>query len=433
MSRHSSMHGAGLATFVGGTPTGSAGVANETPTSGRNFGPRDLPAEFIGSAGSISLFAADSLDAISDIWRQFQVTASYTPFQDIDWVACWYQATGAVSNHRPFVVLGFEDDELRLILPLAIVRAGGLNRVCWLAQSANDYNAPLIDPDFATRCKNEQAADIWRIALDACGPVDLVDFCQQPESVGGYQNAFTGHAIASSCDAHLVNLRPGWREFYAGLRGSKSRRRLREKENKLARLGKLQFRCEKEPIARRALVRQAIAWKSRQLDAAGDRNPFAPDSGNTGDVSEIERTLLALCDEPGARHKLRIDSLYVDGRAVAVIIALVASGRYSVFITAHGADETQKYSPGTILLIKAMQLACRAGYAQFDLLAGDEAYKMDWCDGHIALWDDVYGLTLKGKIAAPAGRLARFAKKKLKQNSSALDIVKRLNKLRSLR
>jgi CelD/BcsL family acetyltransferase involved in cellulose biosynthesis len=423
------MRGAGLATSIAGTPSGSVDAANDAPTSGGDVAaPQDLPVKFIGRAGSLSLYVADSIDAVSDIWRQFQTAALHTPFQDIDWIVSWYQAAGAVSDHRPFIVLGYEDDELRLILPLAIVRAGGLNKMCWLAQSANDYNAPLIDPDFTTRCHGDQVAGIWTITLDACGPVDLVEFSQQPQTVAGQPNAFAGRdAVASSCDAHLVNLKPGWREFYASLRGSKSRRRLREKENKLGRLGTLQFRCEKEPIARRTLVSQAIAWKSQQLDATGDRNPFAPDGSG---VSEIERTLLALCDAPGARHKLRVDSLYVDGKAVAVIIALVTGTRYSVFITAHGADETQKFSPGTILLVKAMQLACRAGYVQFDLLAGDEAYKMDWCDGHIALWDEVRGLTLKGKLAAPLGRLARYTKKKLKQSPRMLEIIKRVNKLR---
>lgn len=422
-----------MSNVVSGQSAGLAARASKILPGAAHDRP-DVPAAFIGCVGTISLHASDGLDAISDIWRAFQVTAWHTPFQDIDWVTAWYEAAGRFNGHQPFVVLGYEDGELRLILPLAVTGGGGLSKLCWLGQSANDYNAPVIDAEFAERCRRDLAEDIWTVVVDACVPIDLIEFAQQPEHIAGRANAFIHRAaMPSSCSAHLVNLEPGWAEFYARLRGSKSRKRLREKFNKLARLGRLQFRGEKDPAVRRALVRQAVAWKTQQLEASGDRNPFAPDNTFADGVSEIERTLMTLCDAPGARHKLRTDCLFLDGKAVAVIIALVAGTRYSVFISAHAADDTSRFSPGTILLVKTMQLACRAGYRKFDLLAGDEGYKMDWCDGHIGLWDDVRGLTMKGKAAAPLGRLARHIKKTLKEHPRVLDVVKRANKLRSAR
>ena len=44
-------------------------------------------------------------------------------------------SAGQAAEHRPFIVLGFEEDDLRLILPLATYRSGGLDKLCWMAQT----------------------------------------------------------------------------------------------------------------------------------------------------------------------------------------------------------------------------------------------------------------------------------------------------------
>jgi CelD/BcsL family acetyltransferase involved in cellulose biosynthesis len=85
-----------------------------------------------------------------------------------------------------------------------------------------------------------------------------------------------------------------------------------------------------------------------------------------------------------------------------------------------------------MLLVKTMQLACRAGYQQYDFLAGDEAYKMDWCDEHLGLQDQVRGLTFKGKCAAQFMRMVRQAKIAVKQTPRTLEFVKSLNRRRRL-
>ncbi len=389
----------------------------------------DLPATFIGCAGALELHVADNIEGVADVWRDFQASAWHTPFQDIDWMRAWSGAASPDATCRPFIVLGFEDNELRLILPLCVEQTALLTRLCWLAQSVNDYNAPMMDPQFAARCDRELADEIWSLVLAACGPVDLIEFSQQPAQIAGFDNVFVAvDAKPSSCSAHLVNLKPDWKSFFAGLRGSKSRRRMREKQNKLARLGKVQFRGEKRPAVRRDLIRQAIAWKSAQLEASGDRNPFSPDTDDPDAGSTIERTLLGLAEAAEGRHRLRVDCLFVDQRPVAVIIAFVGGGRYSVFITAHAADETSRFSPGTTLLVKTMELACRAGCRQYDLLAGDEAYKMSWCDEHLELRDEARGLTSKGSLAAAMLRLGVRAKRSLKQSPVLLHSLKRLNR-----
>lgn len=389
------------------------------------------PGDFIGHAGALALFLARDVASISEIWRTFQRTALYTPFQDIDWIQSWLKAAKLKPGYRPFVVLGYDKNELCFILPLAVVQTHGFVRLCWLGQPINDYNAPLLDPGFAERCDQALIESIWYAVYQACGHVDVQDLKRQPAGIAGAVNPFVGQdAIASSCDAHLINLRPGWKDFYKDLRNSRSRKRLRDKKKRLSSLGRTQFRCEKDASAKRRLIRKAVKWKWEQLNASGAHHPFAPDTRVAGEGSVVERTLVGLSELPHAEHKLRVEGLYVAGEPVAVAVVMTTGDRYSVFITAHANDKTSKLSPGKILLVETLQLACRAGYSKYDLLAGDEEYKLHWCDERIGLWDQVRGLTFKGRCIRPIVIAARLSKKKLKQNPGVLQVLKELNKLR---
>ncbi len=392
------------------------------------------PGEFIGRAGDVNLYAAGDLASASEAWRAFQSSALYTPFQDVDWNLCWMQAAGKDQGYQPLIVFGYLKDQLCFIMPLSLVVKFGLCRLSWLGQPLNDYNAPLLAPRFAEHCSEELVEEIWTVVSNVPGirgQIDLFDFRQQPSNIAGQPNPFVGvGAQPSSCNAHQVDLRPGWKSYYEEARGSKSRKRLRDKENGLSKLGTLQFKSEKDPAARRQLIKVALQWKLAQLSASGDRHPFSPDTNDVEAGSAVQRTLLALCDLPEMRHKLRIEGLYVAGEPVALIVAMVMGGRYSVFITAHSGGVSSQYSPGKILLVKSIQLACRARYRKYDLLAGDEEYKLSWCDETTHLWSRAVGLTLKGKAVVPVIRSARMAKKRLKQNPRVFGLLKSLNRRR---
>ncbi len=403
-------------------------IESQAPIAGE-VGVRN--ADFIGRTSGLSLYAARDLESVADVWREFQGAAWFTPFQDIAWVEAWYAAGGRANGHKPFVVLGYEGCHLRFILPLAVQRSVGVARLIWLGQGVNDYNAPLIDAAFAARCERALADKIWHRVLNACDAIDLIEFTKQPERVAGEPNRFiNAAAVTGSCSAHLINLQPGWKDFYASLRGSKSRRRLREKANKLGRVGRLRFKCEKRPVERCRLIRQAIAWKSEQLQRSGDRNPFDAFASDDVDGTILERTLVALAEMPDGQRRLRVDGLYVGDDVAAIIIALVGPDCYSVFITSHPANGKMKYSPGTILLVKTMQLAVRAGLSQYDFLAGDEAYKMDWCNEQVVLYDHAHGLTVKGRWAASVSRSLLWAKKAIKGQPKTMELLKNINRQR---
>ena len=392
----------------------------------------DVRGTYAGLAGPLAIFVCDNIVQIAGLWREFQNSARYTPFQDIDWIQSWYAAVGRHSIERFHIVLGFEGPVLRLILPLAVEQSHGVNKLRWLAHNINDYNAPVIDPDFAGCCDSALADRIWQTVADADDQIDVIDLSKQPAQIGDWQNCFIHQdALIGSSQSHLIRLERDWTTLYASLRGAKSRRRLRDKGNKLRKQGRVRFGGERRPDVKRQLIRQAITWKSAQLNGSGDRNPFEPRcSVDPQGCSDLERTLLALADTPGAMHSLRVDSLSVDGEPVAIIVALAGAQSYSMFITSQSPDNYRQSSPGTLLLVKTIELAARAGLPRYDFLAGDEPYKMDWCDEHLNLFNYTFGLTAKGKCAAVAIRNRLRVKKLLKNQPQAMAVLRGINRQR---
>ena len=262
----------------------------------------DVRGTYAGLAGPLAIFVCDNINQVAGLWRDFQGSARYTPFQDIDWLRSWLAAVGRDRLERLHIVLGYEGPVLRLILPLAIERSHGVNKLRWLAHNINDYNAPVIDPDFAKCCDQALVAKIWQTVADADDQIDVIDLSKQPAKVGTWDNCFIHpSAQVASSQSHLIRLQRDWTSLYAALRGAKSRRRLRDKGKKLRKQGRVYFGGERRADVKRQLIQQAIEWKSAQLNASGDRNPF--DAQNFQDPqsgSELERTLLALADTPSA-------------------------------------------------------------------------------------------------------------------------------------
>ena len=377
---------------------------------------------------AIELRFSRSLDEVAAEWRAFQTSAWHTPFQDIDWVCSWFEAVGRRAGIDPFIVVGYSAGKLCFMLPFCIDQFMGLKQLCWLAQGQNDYNAPVVDTEFLRSHDHQVMSGIWSLIKEQAG-VDLVQFKKMPARLGAMENIFVPEgAILASCSSHQLRLDGDWETFYSNLCSGKSRKRLREKLKRLSTLGHVSFRNEKDSQRREQLVRTAIAWKSQQLAANGDRNPF--ETSNDGETSALEDCLCHFAAQKAYRDKMRLDALYVGDRVAAINIALVSENSYSLFITAHEASELARQSPGKQLLTKSLELASRGGLQYFDFLAGDEEYKMRWCDQHIQLLDHVEGVSASGHCAAAVVGRLRQAKVRFKKSPRIMGLFRSVNRTR---
>ncbi len=388
----------------------------------------------IGRAGNLDLFVANDLSAIASIWRLFQISAWHTPFQELGWLQSWYETVSADGAVSPFIVLGYDGVNLQFIMPLVREDTGLATTLRWMASDVNDYNCPVIDPGCLADLTEDAVDAVWNAIVQASGPVDSVILDKQPTEIADRKNPFPAQEMTSpsSCNSHTLQLRRDWKALLASLRGTKSRRRLREKAKRLKKLGAVQFREVRGEAERNRAIEQILTWKSDQLDHSGDRNPFSPGSAGTTAKSDLTATIGSYAGLKTARGKMRVYGLFVDGALLAGMIAFTGKSTFSLFVTAYDAGLPGNYSVGTILLIKSMELASRSGMKTYDFLAGDEAYKFEWCNRQLVMLDCRFGVTPTGQFFAWGGNFSIAMKKVIKSNPSAMNLLKGMNRLRIL-
>jgi CelD/BcsL family acetyltransferase involved in cellulose biosynthesis len=366
------------------------------------------------------IYACADLSTISPIWDAFQKRAYCTPYQSRAWIEEWFGKSDKLSITHPWIILVFEGGVLRLLAPLAVENRPLANRLVWMAQDINDYNAPIVDQAWLADLPAERAAKIWQQITHSASGADYIHLTRQPAMLGAHFNPFQGDSAASfSSSAHFLNLHRNWNELYPSIRSSKSRRRLREKLNRLRKSGDLRIRQLRDTDQKAAGISQAMAWKTAQLDRTGGRNPF----GN----GQTENILVGLAGTPAARDLIRVFALEVNGEQLAITVALAHGDVFNVYITAYDEDKFSKCSPGTIMLVKLIELAARSGYQKFDLSIGDEPYKYDWCDGLLDMSYQSEAINILGKPFVWYSKLSINLKRFIKERAEIFSVLQRLN------
>lgn len=360
------------------------------------WAPRDrLTAGDLPAAAATAVAAGLKLDihrdlwAVRRVWEAFEIDAVSTPFQSWPWLAAWCTSGGSVRVRSVVVVLGYEADALKLVMPLARERRFGMCALTWLGQDISDYNAPLIEEGLLRRLKPAEAGEILLAVATALGGVDCLRLEKQPERLGDAANPFAlFNSRSFTCSAHAAHLTGSWESFLAARRSRKSTRRLKEKTNSLAKHGPIVIEEIEAADERRAIVAELAAWKSAQLEARGSRNPFR--NGALGNF------LVEAAASPGFRL-VRIHALKVGGELAAGVLGLLLGRSYIYYLAAYDWDRFARFSPGAILLTRLMEEMHAKGLEVFDFSNGDEGYKDGWCDSTTELTVTLKPLTLAGR------------------------------------
>lgn len=384
--------------------------------------PASTPLEWLGQCGAVEIYLARDLKAVRDLWRGFETRCAYTPFQSYDWITTWFDQNGAGVD--PVIVLAFHGGRLRLLAPMCGRRHFGAFRLGWLAEDVNDYDAPMIDPLWAGSLRPGCLATLWRHILSLlsgpdCG-ADYAVFTKQPALIGDVANpvaSFCGEPY--SAKSYRAAFTQPWAEFYAAQRSSKTRARLRSRENRLRRAGTVTMRRIRGSFEMSEKIATIIQWKSDQLDARGSRNPF-----KTGKLGAL---LSKLCAHDHPATGLRVYVLEVSGRMLAGAIMLIGREDAKMFINAYDPKADLKASPGTLLLKKLMEMSCRAGLKRFDFLLGDEAYKTEWGGRPLTVGFFAEGYTAKGRALAGFERAALRAKRAMKARPWLMRLLEQAN------
>jgi CelD/BcsL family acetyltransferase involved in cellulose biosynthesis len=128
--------------------------------------------------------------------------------------------------------------------------------------------------------------------------------------------------------------------------------------------------------------------------------------------------------------RLRLGYAALDGKVLATFSGTVCHDRMAVALSSLAEGDTQRQSPGALLLRHQIKEAAEVGLAYFDLGVGQARHKDEWCNTVYPLFDSFIAFKPQGLLATvPLGAAAQL-KRAIKSNprlwSFAQEMRKRL-------
>src|SRR5712691_5751512 len=313
------------------------------------------------------------------LWRGAAAHCAGFVFQSFDWQAAYQATIGAAEGVLPLVVnVADPSGRTLLLLPLGIYRRGWLRVLRFLGGVVTDYNAPLIDPDFAGRISQAEFAALWRRILDLLPPVDLVWLRRMPEVIDGVRNPMVGL--------------PATFEAFKAQRGAKLFRENGRQRRRLAERGAVETRFPDKAAEGLAVLDILARQKSRRWRETGARDVFASPG-----YLDFYRRLTAQGLRDGGR--VHVGSLEVDGLVVATNWAVIYRGRFYDLLGGYEGGEWARLSVGSLYMENIVEW-CIADpeVTVYDLTVGAEAYKHHWADHSLAMYEYLAPGSLVGRV-----------------------------------
>jgi len=334
----------------------------------------------------------DALAALALGWERLGPYATL-PTQSADFVEALAGTMLADVPWRLFEAAG--PDGVEAVLPLCR-EAGPFAR--WRMPGAREVFEPLD-----ALCRDADAARHLAQLLVAEGwPLELARIPAGSLLVSALSAALKGRgriSVRPATATPTIALGAEWHEPESRF-SSRRRSDFRRAARRAAEFG--EARCEMlapTPDAFDALFDEAVAVEARSWKrAAGTAIACDP-----AKEAFFRRYLAAAC----ARGEGRVGFLRIDGRVVAMQLAVEWAGRYWLFKI--GYDEAYaKCSPGTLLMLHALRDAAGRGLVGFELMGDAEAWIADlWTrEVHECVRVRTYPYTVAGAVAWSADALA---------------------------
>jgi CelD/BcsL family acetyltransferase involved in cellulose biosynthesis len=340
-----------------------------------------------------------------------------SPFQSAGWIAAWLEAHGAFDAFR--LVELAEASGATYLLPLELKPSFGGRVACKIGEAHASFLVParIGSPEIPTPVALRRAL----VASGRLIGVDAIILPDCPARYAGEAHPFAAlFSIRGPNDGSALTIERESATIIDSLLDRDARRKLRQKQAKLAALGPVRLGWAETPEAARASLGAFYDWKGRQFAASGMADPFADPA--------IRRFLetASHTDPPAIRHF----TLEVGERLVAMLAATGGPGPLSIMITAFDPDpELARSSPGEITFAALIRQAASEGIRHVDLGAGEARYKHRFAPETVPLHDIALAVTARGSLAVASFAMTRLAKGAIKRNPSLYGLATRLRRV----
>jgi CelD/BcsL family acetyltransferase involved in cellulose biosynthesis len=390
-----------------------AGWYRKTKIQPITRGPRQM-----AKAAAFKVSVYDSFDASKPVWIAFESNADHSAFQTFTWMKNWYEVVAAKSNLKICITLvETPEGEPLMLLPLGIERHGFLSCLVWLGGLITDYHGPLLGKACARVVDATRFAAIWEQVQSQLPPHDAISFEAQPEFIGTQRNPFLNlpHKPNAS-SAHCVHLGDTLDTFLRTKRSARWLSGERRKERRLGEHGRLGFHTIRDPGVAGRYLDEMMNQKSQSYRKMGVRDLFRE--------AAYRAFIIHLTAQHLQDNFVHLSVLTLDDRPLAAHWGLVHEGRFYHLFPSYAQDEFARYSPGNILFRRVLGWCMQNGIDVYDFTIGDEAYKYDWSDKELRLFDCTKAVTMRGWLYTAPVSLKRYGKHRIKHSPTLWRIAK---------
>jgi CelD/BcsL family acetyltransferase involved in cellulose biosynthesis len=363
-----------------------------------------------------------SIDDAAETWKEAEAEGICSGFQSFSWLSTWQETIGQFERVAPHIVQLVDESGLTLmLLPLGIRCRFGLRTLRFLGGRLTDYNAPILRADFVLGGGVAVWVELWDRILRALPPVDIVRLERMPQSIEDLENPF----------ARLPGVRPAMASFHAVLkdgfeefRRSRSvtlRRDTQRKRRRLAELGNVSFHIADTPADAEAYLAVIARQKAKRQREMGESCIL--------DIPAYRAFYTRMASEYCRSGFIQTSALRVGDEIVAGHWGMIYRGRFYWLMPAYAGKHWAKYSTGRILLDHLIEWSFAQHFRTFDFTIGDEAYKHQWCDGKVPLFELEQPRTYKGILPALTSRLIARTRERVRQCPRLLGHAKRARRL----
>ena len=327
--------------------------------------------------------------ALETEWRRIFDSLDETHFfQSFDWCRNAWVHIASKAGRRLRIVVGSVDGRVVLILPLVI--AGQFLRL--LGTELFEFHDVLVLPGADRDC--------WiRAAIDAAGRIGGSGILLRDARADGDLSAFLdqgktrGRSRISGKTSYVqLSDFPGWEAFFETLpKQLKSDQRRQWK--RLAELPEPgRFEIVEDAAGRENLLSWLHAEKIKWLDA--QKGTSGGGLYGSDDYRRFLSAIIAALSERGQVMMCRVAS---GNETLAGLLGFTHRG-YFVFFMFDYAPKWSGYSPGRLVMAKAIEWCFSRRLRTFDMLLGPEEYKAVWSTHVMPIRDYFVPLGRQGRI-----------------------------------
>lgn len=349
-----------------------------------------------------TLYVHETLAQAREPWRQVMDDGLGYVFQTWEWNDAWQNTIGRAQGVRPRIV-DVRDATGRTVAlwPLAIYRRSRLRVLDFLGDVVSDYRAPVLSAAFVAALPDGAFNALWQAILRSLRGVDMVALRRMPEHLegpGGVINPMARLPGALHAENAYAARLPADMDAFRKRLSSKKLGDMRRLLRQLEAVAPVRFTEVTDASALPATMQALARQKSRRWRESGSRDLFEEPG-----YLDFYR---ALAFDPGTGAEVVVNSMHAGDEVVAAHWGARYRGRYYWILPTYAAGDWMRYSCGRALMGHMIAWSIAHGDQVFDLTVGEEAYKKDWADHVLALYEWSQALTLPGR-AFLAGRDAK--------------------------